>query len=76
MTKTFTKNDLIRYLYRETTEKEETEINKALVCDTELLTVYNELCLMKKEIDSAMLEPSSASVLNILSYARSIEQKK
>lgn len=76
MTKTFTKNDLIRYLYRETSEKEETEINKALICDTELLAVYNELCLMKKGIDNATMEPSPASVLNILSYARTIEQKK
>ena len=76
MIKTFTKNDLIRYLYHETTEKEETEINKALICDAELLAVYNDLCLMKKEIDNTMLEPSSSTVLNILSYARSIEQKK
>ena len=76
MIKTFTKNDLIRYLYHETTEKEETEINKALICDAELLAIYNDLCLMKKEIDNTMLEPSSSTVLNILSYARNIEQKK
>jgi len=76
MIKTFTKNDLIRYLYHETTEKEETEINKALICDAELLAIYNDLRLMKKEIDNTMLEPSSSTVLNILSYARNIEQKK
>ena len=76
MIKTFTKNDLIRYLYRETTEKEETEINKALVSDAELLAVYDQLCQMKKDIDNATLEPSSSTVLNILSYARSVDQKK
>ena len=76
MIKTFTKNDLIRYLYRETTEKEETEINKALVSDAELLAVYDQLCQMKKDIDNATLEPSPSTVLNILSYARSVDQKK
>ena len=36
MTQTFTQDDLIRYIYHETTEKETREIDRALICDSEL----------------------------------------
>jgi hypothetical protein len=71
MTKTFTQNDLIRYLYHETTEKEEQEINKALLCDTDLRALYKSMCSIKKEMDSAQLEPSPKTVMNILNYSKS-----
>jgi hypothetical protein len=67
---------LIRYLYHETTEKETREIDKALICDSDLQALYNELYVMKKNMDAAQLEPSSKAVLNILSYARSVPQHK
>ena len=67
---------MIRYLYHETTEKETREIDKALICDSDLQALYNELYVMKKNMDAAQLEPSSNAVLNILSYARSVPQHK
>lgn len=76
MIKTFTEHDLIRYLYREITEKEEREINNALLCDSELLAMYNELSAIKKRLESAVLEPSSQTVLNILSYARGVKTRE
>ncbi|HEX5171044.1 MAG TPA: hypothetical protein VFW11_17835 [Cyclobacteriaceae bacterium] len=75
MTKTFTEHDLIRYLYREITEKEEKQISNALLCDSELLALYNELSAIKKRLEGALLEPSSQTVLNILSYARGVKTK-
>jgi hypothetical protein len=71
MIKTFTQNDLIRYLYHETTEAEAREIDNALVCDAELRQQYASLCAMKRNLDEAELQPSSATVLNILSYSKS-----
>lgn len=71
MIKTFTQADLIRYLYHETTEKEEREINKALLCDTELRAKYASMCAIKNEMDAAQLEPSSQTVQNILQYSKS-----
>lgn len=62
----------MRYLYHETTEKEEQEINKALLTDTELCVMYQTMLNLKKEMDNAQLEPSPNTVLNILSYARSL----
>ena len=75
MIKTFTQTDLIRYLYRETTEEENKKIDKALVRDSELQALYAELCSVKKEMDSAQLEPSSGVVLSILSYSRTLQER-
>ena len=75
MIKTFTENDLMRYLYKETSEKEDKEISKALISDSELREQYQELLAVKNQLDRVQLEPSSASVLNIMSHARSQEEK-
>ena len=66
----------MRYLYHETTEKEEQEISKALLSDTELRELYTSMLALKKDLDKAQLEPSPATVLNILSYARSEQNQK
>ena len=71
MIKTFTKDDLIRYIYRETTEQEEQEINQALTCDVELNRIYTDLCALKQELDHAQLEPSQQTITSILEYSRS-----
>lgn len=60
----------MRYLYHETTEKEEQEINKALLADNELRELYQSMSTMKNELDKAQLEPAASTVLNILSYSR------
>lgn len=75
MTKTFTEHDLIRYLYHETSEKEEKELSNALLCDSELLALYNEISAVKRMMDDAVLEPSSQTILNILSHARGVSAK-
>lgn len=75
MTKTFTQNDLIRFIYRETSEEETREINKALLCDSELQAQYKELNATHKQLTKAKLEPSSASIQNILNYARGLQEQ-
>ncbi len=71
MIKTFTKDDLIRYLYHETTETETKEISNALLFDAELRNLYAELNAVKQQLTNARLEPSIQTVMNILDYARS-----
>ena len=75
MTKTFTQNDLIRYIYHETTEKETKEINKALICDSELQEQYKELMATKVQLDHSRLQPKAATIQNILGYARHLQEK-
>jgi hypothetical protein len=76
MIKTFTQNDLIRFLYHETSEEETKEINKALLCDSELQEQYKELSVLRKELDAVRLEPSATSVQNILNYARGLQEHR
>lgn len=76
MIRTFTQTDLIRYLYRETTEEEKKEIDRALVRDGKLKVLYNELCAALKDLDKAALQPSSSTVFNILNYSRTLETKE
>ena len=66
----------MRYLYHETTEKEEQEINKALLSDAELRAMYTSMEALKNEMDKAQMEPSPSTVLNILSYSRSEQRQK
>jgi hypothetical protein len=40
------------------------------------MTQYNELCEMMKEMDDAKLQPSNAVILNILSHARGLQEKR
>ena len=74
MIKTFTQNDLIRFLYHETSEEETKEINQALLCDNELQAQYKELNAMVQVLDQAKLSPSAGSVQNILNYARGLQE--
>lgn len=64
----------MRRLYLETSPEETTEIDKALLCDSQLQRQYQELTALKKELDGAQLEPSSETVKNILHYAQGLQE--
>jgi hypothetical protein len=76
MIKVFTQNDLIRFLYHETSEQETKEINKALLCDSELQAQYKELNAGKSMLDATQMQPSANTVLNILSYSRGMQEQR
>ena len=64
----------MRRLYLETSPEETKEIDKALLCDNELQRQYNEMTALKKELDSAQIEPSDLAVKNILHYAQGLQE--
>lgn len=72
MIKTFTQNDLIRFLYHETSEEENLEIKRALQYDQDLTLQFEELQTVVNNLDDSMMEPSVDSIEKILSYSRSI----
>lgn len=76
MIKTFTQIDLIRFLYHETSEEETKEINKALLCESELQEQFKELKDLRKELDALHLEPSPTSVQNIINYAKGLQENR
>ncbi len=63
MTRTFTQNDLIRYIYDETSQEESIEIQQAVLCDGKLNEELNSLAGTKAMLDQ-LLETSSTSLFN------------
>jgi hypothetical protein len=61
MTKTFTQNDLIRYIYNETTHEESVEIQHALLCNGKLQEEYKNLSSTVTMLDE-LLEPRQSTV--------------
>ncbi|MFQ3214583.1 MAG: hypothetical protein ACJAT1_000352 [Marivirga sp.] len=70
MTKTFTHDDLIRYVYNETTNEENHEIKEAIACDAVLMEQYGELRKLKAQLDGSMKTPSEKTINNILEYSK------
>ncbi len=72
MTKTFTRNDLIRYIYQETTEREKQEIEQKLLLDNKLFEEYKNLAEVSMELDRVDLSPSEKTINKILNFSKSI----
>lgn len=74
MTKTFTHDDLIRYIYRETSEEESKDVENALLCNSRLSDLFKELKSMIISLDGIFSEePSERSIDNILHYSKSMQ---
>ncbi len=72
MTKTFTRNDLIRYIYQETTEREKQEIEQKLLLDNKLFEEYKNLAEVSMELDRVDLSPSEKTINKILNFSKTI----
>lgn len=73
MIQIFTQNDIIRYIYKETSEEETHEIDNALLCDSNLLEMYLELNASKNKLDKILKSPSELVINSILNYSRSLD---
>jgi len=73
MIKTFTQNDLIRYIYQETTKEENTELETALIFDEGLSSDLSELQQTVFAINKVEKSPSQFSIEKILDYSKTYE---
>ncbi len=71
MIKTSTLNDILRYLYKETNETENRDLEQQMLCDAELLDECISLQSMKTLMDKIRKMPSSATMQSILDYSKS-----
>jgi hypothetical protein len=69
MTKLFTETDLIRYVYGETSETENTEIENAIICDSGLNESLNELKLMYESLNNLIQSPPERSINNLFRFS-------
>ncbi|WP_207491918.1 hypothetical protein [Aridibaculum aurantiacum] len=66
----FTTEDLLQYLYRETSQNQKADIEKQMQTDWALKEKYDVLTNYLKKLDSAVESPRTQSVMAILDYAR------
>ena len=72
MTKTFTQDDLVRFIYEDTTKEERIQLQNALVCDAELLECYKRLLEIKNDLDQGLVSPPKSVIDAAFSYSRSL----
>lgn len=70
MTKTFTHDDVLRYLYEETNSEENSLIEESLLADPDLLLFYVDMADLKLGLSQVELSPSDRTVNAILAYSR------
>jgi len=71
MTKSFTTNDLIRYIYQEMEEEENDQLVQILQDDQQLMQEYIDLLSTIEKLDIVLMEPSDSIINAIKKKARS-----
>jgi tetrahydromethanopterin S-methyltransferase subunit H len=71
MTKSFTTNDLIRYIYQEMEEEENDQLVQILQSDQQLMQEYIDLLSTIGKLDLLLTEPSDSIINAIKKKARS-----
>jgi len=69
MVTNFTKEDLIRYIYKEVTVSEKMQIEQAIKKDFSLYEAYAESKAAYDELPKVKFSPSTASLKTILKYS-------
>ncbi len=77
MKQTFTTDQLIRFIYKETSASESFAIKKALNDSTELMRAFQELQAAHQQLPKVTFSPKRSTLQNILRYSKStaIEQE-
>lgn len=73
MTKTFTENDLIRFLYNELNDRESDEIERAILTDHVLQDQINKLRKLQEDMDDIKVAPSKRTIRRILDFSKGYE---
>ena len=73
MIKTFTQDDLVKYIYRETTSEQTIQMEIALTFDESLSECYHELSKTVDLLRQVPFKPSESCIDKILSYSRSYD---
>jgi hypothetical protein len=72
MTKTITPDDVLRYIYKETTTEENKAIENQLLLNGSITDFYNQVKDTVKMINDLQIEPPGEIQQNILEYSSSL----
>lgn len=75
MTKTFTENDLVRFLYGELNENDSYELQQQMAGDVNIQRKLEELRLLHTELDRIALSPSKRTIDKILRYSQEYQKQ-
>lgn len=70
MTKKFTQDDIIRYIYGETSRNENKLVEVLLATDWEFREAYQQLLKLKNDLDLIAKTPSERVISNILKFSK------
>jgi hypothetical protein len=72
MIQTFTLDDVVRYVYQEMSSHEAQKMKEALLFDSELMDLYQQLEVVKKTMENTLIEmsPPQRVVDKILDYSK------
>ena len=73
MTKIITQDDVLRYIYKETSNEETVAIEKQLLVNASLVDFYNQTKETIRRINELQLEPSINFLNNIVDYSGSLK---
>lgn len=76
MTKTFTYDDVVRYLYAETTENENEQIVEALALDDNLMNFYLDSLEIQNQMNKITRIPSENVISEVFRYSRQFSSKR
>ena len=68
---TSTQNEIVRYIYNETSSSENVIIETSLVYDNDLLEFYLDCIEIKEEMNQINLSPRETTIQNILNFSKS-----
>ncbi len=71
MTKTITQDDVLRYIFKETSNEESASIKKQLLVSESLMEYYREMKDTVRKVKELELEPSDEVTQKILNYSGS-----
>jgi len=73
MTKTITRDDVLKYIYKETSKEDNIAIEKQLSLNAALMDFYNQSVETIEKIHALQLEPSNNFDEKILDYSGSFK---
>ncbi|HYG37406.1 MAG TPA: hypothetical protein VD908_02250 [Cytophagales bacterium] len=72
MIQTSTHNEIIRYLYKETSEEENKLIESDFLFNEEARVIYQDLAFVKRSLDKGFKTPGKRVIENVLNYSKSL----
>ena len=70
MTKTFTQDDVIRYVYEETSPEDNLLIEDAMMSEPELMTFFLEALELRALMNKIERQPRASTIQSILNYSQ------